>query len=143
MSNLANWFKMNEPHYSSAEIELFKEFVDGKINSRPAAVSLTKDIVMKEDPNILLYDLVTALADLAIYSLDTAIQKKIVKLVSAICTIRKDSRKGENKIPPCYVLGEIDKTVGDSWSCKYLCSSFDLLFNNNTNAIFHLCSSLE
>lgn len=120
MSSLANWFKKHEHSRPSAEIQLFKDFLDGKINPKPAAILLTKNIEMKEEPNDPLYDIVETLVALGVHSLNTAIQKNIVKLASAIRTIRKHSLSPGNKIPPCYYLGEIDEIIGDWWSCKYL-----------------------
>lgn len=120
MSSLENWFKKHQHQCPPAEIQLFKDFMDGKINCRLAAISLTKNIEMKDKPNPL-YDIIETLVALGVHSLDSVIQNKLVKLASAIRTIRKNSLKLGNKIPPCYYLSEIDEIIGDWWSCKYLC----------------------
>ena len=142
MSNLTNWFHKNEHLCPSAEIQLLEDFVGGsKIESRPAAISLTKNIKMKEKPNDELYDIVETLVDLGVHSFDTAIQNKVVELASAIRTIRKYSLNRGNEISLCDDLGEIDQIIGDWWSCKYLRSSFDLLMDTNSNTTLYLYSS--
>lgn len=69
MSNLADWFKKNEHLCPLTEIQLFKDYIDGKINPRSAAISLTENIEMKEKPNGPLYDIVaTVVAPAWVYS---------------------------------------------------------------------------
>lgn len=57
---------------------------------------------------------------------------------SEIRTIRKYSLHPEDKIAPCYFLGEIDEIIGDWWGCKYLCPTFELHFDTNANTTLYL-----
>ena len=93
--------------------------MNGNIKSRLVALSLTKNIKMKDKPNGPLYKMAATLVALGVHSVDSAIQKKLVKLASAIQTIQKNSLNPRNKIPACYFFSEIDEIIGDWWSCKY------------------------
>lgn len=109
MYSLANWFNDYEHLFTSAEIQLLKGFIDGKIQPALAATSFTKSINMKDEFHSPLYDHSSAIIFLAVYSLDSAIQKKFVKLASAIRTIRKRSLNLGNEISPSNILTEMDE----------------------------------
>ncbi len=46
MPDLTKLFKEHEHVLSSADLQLFKDLIDGKVNPQSAAISLTKDIDM-------------------------------------------------------------------------------------------------
>lgn len=127
MTGIAYWFKVSGHLYDSAEIQLLKDFIDGKIQPGPAAISFTKSVDMKDEFHSPLYHHSTAIISLAVYSLDSAIQRKFVRLASAIRTIRKRSLNLDNKTLPSNILDEMDEIIGDWWECEYLPSFFDLL----------------
>lgn len=68
MSNLAVWFKKHEQLCPSVETQLFKDFIDGKINPRFAEILMTRNIEMKEKPNGPLYDIVETVVSLGVQS---------------------------------------------------------------------------
>lgn len=82
---------------------------------------------MKDGFHSPLYDHSSAIILLAVYSLDSAIQKNFFKLASATRTIRKHLLNLENEISPWNVLTEMDETIVDWWECEYLSSSLIFL----------------
>lgn len=79
---------------------------------------------MREDvPSPLYHSVITATA-LAVNSLDSAIQKKVVQLASEIRDFRKRSLNLGNEIPPGEILGEMEGIIAQWWGCTYLTSSF-------------------
>lgn len=68
---------------------------------------------MREDVPSPLYPSVITATTLAVYSLDSAIQKKVVQLASEIRVIRKRSRNLGNEIPPSEILGEMEEIIAE------------------------------
>lgn len=127
MSALANRFKDFGHLFTSAEIQLLKDFIHGKIGPGSAATSFIKSVNLKEElPNLLYYHS-SAIICLAVYSLNSATQKKFVKLESAIRTIRKRSLNRGNETLPWNILTEMNEIIGDWWECEYLHSSLIFL----------------
>lgn len=105
MSNLANWFKEHEHLFTSEDIQLLKDFIDGSIKPGPTAKSLTKNINMRKNPNTPFYCLSATIISLAIYSFDSAIQKKLIKLASEIQNPKKNLLNLGDKTLPHQILG--------------------------------------
>lgn len=139
MPHLTELFKEHEHLLSSADLQLFKDFIDGKINPKSAAISLTKDIDMTIIISSPLYSCLAIAMTLAISSVDSTIQKKFIQLLSAIRTIRKRSLNLGNETPSRFVLEDIDEMIGDWWSCEYhLPSILHLLFDPDANFTLYL-----
>ena len=136
MPDFKELFKEHEHLMTSADLQLFKDFIDGKIKPKSAAILLTKDIDMTISISFPLCDCLSIAMTLAVYSLDSTIQKKFIQLASAIRTLRKRSLNLGNEIPSHFVLGEIDGMIGDWWSCES--SIFDLPPNPDANTTLHL-----
>lgn len=120
MPNLTELFKKHEHLLSPADLQLFKDFIDGEINPQSAARSLTKDIDMTIIISSPLYDFLAIAMTLAISSVNSTIQKKFINLLSAVRTIRKRLLNLGNETPSRFVLEDIDEMIGDWWSCEYL-----------------------
>ena len=71
-----------------------------------------------------LYHSVKTATTLAVYSLDSAIQKRVVQLASEIRVIRKRLLNLGNEISPSEILGEMEEIIAEWWGCTYLPSSF-------------------
>ncbi len=64
---------------------------------------------------------------LAVSSVDSTVQKKIIELLSAMYTLGKRSLNLGDETPNRFVLEDIDEMIGDWWNCQYqLLSIFDL-----------------
>lgn len=64
---------------------------------------------------------------LAISSVDSTVQKKIIELLSAMYTLGKRSLNLGDETPNRFVLEDIDEMIGDWWNCQYQpLSIFDL-----------------
>lgn len=134
MSDLTKLFKEHEYLLSSADLQLFKDFIDGKINPKSAAILLSKDIDMTISISSPLYRCLAIAMTLAIYSVDSTIQKKFIQLLSAIRTLRKRSMNLGIETPSRFVLEDIDEMIGDWWNCEHrLPSIFDLLSDLDAN----------
>ena len=139
MPDLKELFKEHEHLMTSADLQLFKDFIDGKIKPKSAAILLTKDIDMTISISFPLYRCLSIAMTLATSSLDSTIQKKFIQLASAIRTLRKRSLNLGNETPSHLVLEEIDEMIGDWWSCEYqLPSIFDLPPDPDANTTLHL-----
>lgn len=133
MSTLEKWFKEHEQFFPLEESQLLKDFIDGKITHGCAAKLFTKNINMNSRSNSPLYSKSKTIISLAICSYDSAIQKRLVKLASAIRNLRRrsmNSRK-RNKISPYNILFEMDEIIGNLWHCKYF---YLLFFSLTTDA---------
>lgn len=139
MPDLETLFKEYEHLMTSADLQLYKDFIDGTIKPKSAAKSLTKDIDMTIPISSPLYRCLGMAMTLAISSLDSSIQKKFIQLASAIRTLRKRSLNLGNETPSHLVLGEIDEMIGDWWNCEYqLPSIFYLPSDPDADIILYL-----
>lgn len=117
MLHLANWFKDPQQTLNSQELQLLKDFIDGKIKPRYIAKSLTKNIRINRYYSNEIYRISEAILSLAIFSLDSTIQKELVKLLLAIRNLRKRLLKQRKKPSPSNILSEINEIIEDWWSC--------------------------
>lgn len=120
MSHLANWFKDPQQILNSQELQLLKDFIDGKIKPGYIAKSLTKNIRINRYYSNEIYRISEAILSLAIFSFDSTIQKELVKLLSAIRNLRKRLLNQRKKPSPSNILSEINEIIEDWWSCEYL-----------------------
>lgn len=117
MSSLVDWYDKNWKGTSKEILQLFKYFLDGKIKHGPAAEALTKDINMKIYFNDSIHRISNIIFHLAIHSFDSAIRKKLVKLLVEIRDLRMRFINPGNKSYHHLVLGEINEIIRNEWHC--------------------------
>lgn len=140
MSDFANWFKKHENRSGSKEMWFLKGLIDGQIEPGHAAKSLTMKINLKNTRD--LYEISQTILSLALHSLDSAVQEKLVELTSELRILRICSMGLKKGIRLPGVLGEMEEIIGDTWACGYLISSFYSAFECRMLNIHKFSSSL-
>ncbi len=107
MSHVANWFKDAENRINSRELQILKDRIDSNITPKNAAKSLTKNIRMDKNYRSEIYSISDNIIALAISSLDSTIQKELVKLLLAIRNRRKPFLNPKYLRSPSDILFEI------------------------------------
>lgn len=118
MFDFADWYKEHENEFTREELRLFKEFIDGKISPELVAQSFIKNTNGTKGILCALNVKSETIISLAVSSLDSAIQEKLVNLVSEIRNIQKHSLDPKKKITYRTKIFRME-VIGEVWECKY------------------------
>lgn len=118
MFDFSNWYKEHEFEFTREELQLFKEFINGKISAELVAQSFIKNTNGTKGIRCALDVKSEPIISLAIGSLDSAIQEKLINLVLEIRDIQKRLLNPRKKITYYTKLFRME-VIGDWWECEY------------------------
>ncbi len=107
---------------SPADFQTLKEyFLHGKLSARQAAVKLTASLDLREEFSVPLETYVQIIIDPAVSVFETAVQKKAIRLLSVIRTMRKYTLKKQGKeVDLCNLFPELKYAVREWYSSKFV-----------------------